>query len=126
MNPLDFELVLRGGAFLVIFALLAGWEYLAPARVLRLPRAQRWQANLGLAVVNTLVIRFVVPSSAIAVAMVASSEGWGLFNRLDLPAWSAILAAVVLLDLVLYLQHVLFHSVPLLVRLHSVHHADPD
>src|SRR5262245_42914466 len=99
MNPLDFELALRGGAFLAIFALVAWWEYLAPARVLRLPRAQRWQANLGLAVVNTLVIRFIVPGSAIAVAAVGSGEGWGLFNRVDLPAWGAILAAMVLLDL---------------------------
>lgn len=126
MNPLDSELALRGGAFLAVFALLALWEYLAPARVLRLPRAQRWQANLGLAVVNTLVMRFIVPGSAIAVAVVASGEGWGLFNRVGLPAWGAILAAMVLLDLVVYLQHVLFHSVPLLVRLHSVHHADLD
>ncbi len=126
MNPLDFELALRGGAFLAVFVVLAFWEHLAPARVLKLPRAQRWRANLGLAIVSTLVVRFIVPGSAIAVAVVASKEGWGLFNRLELPAWGAILAAAVLLDLIVYLQHVLFHSVPLLARLHSVHHADPD
>jgi sterol desaturase/sphingolipid hydroxylase (fatty acid hydroxylase superfamily) len=126
MNPLDFELALRGGAFLAVFAALAFWERLAPARVLKLPRALRWRANLGLAIVSTLVVRFIVPGSAIAVAVVASREGWGLFNRLELPDWGAILAAVVLLDLIVYFQHVLFHSVPLLARLHSVHHADPD
>ena len=86
MNPLDFELALRGGAFLAVFAALAFWEHLAPARVLKLPRAQRWRANLGLAVVSTLVVRFIVPGSAIAVAVVGSREGWGLFNRLELPA----------------------------------------
>ena len=126
MNPVDFELVLRGGVFLAVFAALASWEHLAPARVLRLSRVQRWQANLGLALVSTLVVRFIVPGSVIAVAVVASKEGWGLLNRLEVPAWSALLAAIVLLDLIVYLQHVLFHSVPLLLRLHSVHHADPD
>ena len=126
MNPADFEAALRGGVFLAVFAVLAFWERSAPARALRLPRVQRWQANLGLAVVSFLVVRIILPGSAIAVAVVASKEGWGLFNRLGLPVWSAILAAVVLLDLIVYLQHVLFHSVPLLLRLHSVHHADPD
>jgi sterol desaturase/sphingolipid hydroxylase (fatty acid hydroxylase superfamily) len=126
VNPVDFELALRLGVFLAVFAALAFWERLAPARALRLPRVQRWQANLGLAFISMLVVRFIVPGSAIAVAVIAAKEGWGLFNRLDLPAWSAILAAVVLLDLTVYLQHVLFHSVPLLLRLHSVHHADPD
>src|ERR1041385_9488472 len=58
--------------------------------------------------------------------MLAASEGWGLFNRLALPPWSAFIGALVLLDLIVYLQHVLFHSVPLLSRLHAVHHADPD
>lgn len=126
MDSVDFELALRGGVFLAVFTALAFWERLAPARALRLSRVQRWQANLGLALISTFVVRFIVPGSAIAVAMVASKEGWGLFNRVELPAWSAIFAAVVLLDLVVYLQHVLFHSVPLLLRLHSVHHADPD
>lgn len=126
MNPLDFEVALRAGVFLAVFAALAFWERLVPARALTLPRAQRWKANLGLAVVNFLVVRLIVPGSAIALALVAAAEGWGLLNRLALPVWIAVPAAVVLLDLTIYLQHVLFHSVPLLARLHSVHHADPD
>ncbi|HEX9192807.1 MAG TPA: sterol desaturase family protein [Burkholderiales bacterium] len=126
MNPVDLELALRGGVFVAVFAALALWEHMAPARALRLSRFQRWRANLGLAIVSTLVVRFIVPGSAIAMAVVASKEGWGLFNRLEAPAWSAILSAVVLLDLIVYFQHVLFHSVPVLLRLHSVHHADPD
>jgi sterol desaturase/sphingolipid hydroxylase (fatty acid hydroxylase superfamily) len=126
VDPLDFELALRVVAFLGVFAALAVWERLAPARLLRLPRVQRWQANLGLAVVGTLAVRLIIPGSAIAVAVVASAGGWGLFNRVQLPVWIAVLAAVVLLDLIVYLQHVLFHSLPLLLRLHAVHHADPD
>ena len=126
MNLVDFELVLRGGVFLAVFAALASWERLAPARVPRLSRRQRWGANLGLALVSALVVRVLVPGSAIAVAVVASNEGWGLFNRLGLWPWVAVVASIALLDLTLYLQHVLFHSVPLLLRLHAVHHADPD
>ena len=122
----DFELAVRGGIFLAVFAALAVWERFAPARVLTLPRTHRWSANLGLALVSTLIVRVVVPGSAVALAMVAGNEGWGLFNHVDVPLWAAAIAAVVLLDLTVYLQHVLFHSVPLLVRLHAVHHADPD
>jgi len=126
VNPVDFELALRGGLFLTLFAALAFWERLAPARALRLSRRQRWGANLGLALVGTLLVRFIVPASAIAVAVMASTEGWGLFNRWELPVGATVVLSVVLLDFVVYLQHVLFHSVPLLGRLHAVHHADPD
>ncbi len=122
----DTELALRLGVFLAVFAALALWESVAPARALRLSRLLRWRANLGLAVLNTLVLRIVLPGSALAFAAFAANEGWGLLNRLALPAWFAVLAGVVALDLVIYFQHVLFHSVPTLARLHAVHHADPD
>lgn len=121
-----FELVLRLGVFAAVFAVLALWERWAPARALSLPRAQRWRANVGLAIVNTLLVRFILPGSAVALAVIAAREGWGLFNRLALPSWLAVPAGIVVLDLVVYLQHVLFHSVPILARLHAVHHADPD
>jgi sterol desaturase/sphingolipid hydroxylase (fatty acid hydroxylase superfamily) len=123
---LDLELALRGGVFLAVFAALAFWEHLAPARASRLSRRERWGANLGLAVVSWVVVRLIVPGSALALAAMAEREGWGLFNRAGLPAWLALAASIVLLDLLMYMQHVLFHSVPLLTRLHSVHHADPD
>lgn len=126
MLGIDLELALRGGIFLGAFAIFASWERLSPARTLKLLRRQRWSANLGLAIVSTLVVRLVLPGSVLAMASVAASEGWGLLNRIDAPVWLAVLAGLVLLDLVIYLQHVLFHSVPVLARLHAVHHADPD
>lgn len=126
MDPLDHELGLRIGVFLAVFAALALWERLVPARSLRLARASRWRANLGLALVSTLVVRLLIPGSAIALAAIASDEGWGLLSRLQPPAWIALPAAIIALDLIVYLQHVLFHSVPALIRLHAVHHADPD
>jgi sterol desaturase/sphingolipid hydroxylase (fatty acid hydroxylase superfamily) len=124
--PADTELALRLGVFLAVFAALALWEWAAPARAPRLSRALRWRANLGLAVLNTLVLRVVLPGSALAFAALAAEEGWGLLNRVELPAWLAVLAGAVLLDLVIYFQHMLFHSVPALARLHAVHHADPE
>jgi len=124
--PANTELALRLGVFFAVFAALALWERAAPARVPRLSRRVRWRANLGLAVLNTLVLRVALPGSALAFAALAADEGWGLLNRAGLPAWLAVLAGAVLLDLVIYFQHVLFHSVPALARLHAVHHADPD
>jgi len=126
MGAIDLELGLRTGVFLAVFAVLAVWEWAAPARVLKASRRRRWGANLGLALVSVLVVRFVVPASALALAALAAEERWGLLNRFPLPTWAAIPAGLVVLDLILYLQHVLFHSVPLLLRLHAVHHADPD
>lgn len=122
----DAELLLRLGVFLAVFAALALWERTAPARAPRLSRTLRWRANLGLAVLNVLVLRVALPGSALAFAALAAEEGWGLLNRAGLPAWLAVLAGAVLLDLVIYFQHVLFHSVPVLARLHAVHHADAD
>ena len=124
--PADAELALRLGVFLAVFAALALWERAAPVRVPRLSRLVRWRANLGLAVVNTLVLRVALPGSALVFAAFAAGESWGWLNRAELPAWLAVLAGAVLLDLVIYFQHVLFHSVPVLARLHAVHHADPD
>ena len=120
------ELALRLATFLGVFAALAAWEARAPARRLTLPRWRRWRANLGLAVLNVLVVRLAVPGSAVAFAAFAAGEGWGFLNRAALPGWIMVLAGIVLLDLIVYLQHVLFHSVPALMRLHAVHHADAD
>ncbi len=120
------EAAIRLGTFASVFALMAAWEIARPARSPRLARLVRWRANLGLILVNTVVLRFLLPSTAIAVAAIAEAKGWGLLHRFALPAWAAVGAGVVLLDLAIYFQHVLFHAVPALARLHMVHHADPD
>jgi len=124
--PAGTELALRLGVFLAVFAALALWEQAAPVRVPRLSRLMRWRANLGLAAVDTLLLRVVLPGSALAFAALGAAEGWGLLNRVALPNWLAVATGVIALDLVIYFQHVLFHSVPALARLHAVHHADPD
>src|SRR5207248_4127067 len=89
-------------------------------------RPLRWFSNLGLVALDTLAVRFLVPLGAAGVALLAARRGWGLLNNVPLPGWLAVALAVVALDFVIYLQHVLFHAVPLLWRLHMVHHADLD
>lgn len=120
------EAVIRLGCFFGIFTLMALWELVAPRRPLRLPKAARWGANLGLVVLNTLVLRLLFPAAAVGVATFATARGWGLFNAVETPFWLAVLASVVILDFVIWLQHVMVHAIPLLWRLHRVHHADLD
>jgi sterol desaturase/sphingolipid hydroxylase (fatty acid hydroxylase superfamily) len=121
-----YEPALRLAAFLGVFAVVAGWEALGPRRARRFPRSVRWPHNLGLLAVNGVLLRLVAPGTAVGVAMAAEAHGWGLLHALDLPAWAGLILAVVLLDLAIYFQHVLFHAVPALWRLHRVHHADTD
>jgi sterol desaturase/sphingolipid hydroxylase (fatty acid hydroxylase superfamily) len=123
---LEFEALIRLAAFLGIFAGVALWEALRPRRERAVPRSSRWPSNLGLLAVDVIVLRSIAPGAAIAVAMAAQAGGWGLLNSAAMPPGAALLVAVVLLDLALYFQHVMFHAVPTLWRLHRVHHADLD
>ena len=125
MELLAAEPALRLSAFLAVLAAMAGWELLAPRRALRLPRRARWPSNVGIVVLNTIIVRLLFPSAAVGVALAAEARGWGLLHQ-GVPAWAAIAASVVLLDLAIYLQHVMFHAVPALWRLHRMHHADLD
>lgn len=118
------EPAIRLGAFAGIFAAMALWELLAPRRHQAVGRLGRWPGNIGIVVLNTLLVRLAFPTAAVGVALVAGARGWGLFPALNAPRWLAVAAAVILLDLAIYLQHVLFHAVPALWRLHRMHHAD--
>jgi sterol desaturase/sphingolipid hydroxylase (fatty acid hydroxylase superfamily) len=120
------EAVIRLACFGGVLLLMALWEALAPRRQLTVRRPWRWFSNLGLVALNTLAGRFLVPLGAVGVALAARERGWGLLNNLDAPGWLAVALSVVVLDLVVYLQHVLFHALPVLWRLHMVHHADLD
>jgi sterol desaturase/sphingolipid hydroxylase (fatty acid hydroxylase superfamily) len=122
----QFEPVIRLAAFLGVFGAVASWEALAPRRSRSLTRHARWPHNIGLLLVDIVVLRILAPGAAVAVALAGEAGGWGLLNTWAPPAWLAALIAVVLLDLAIYLQHVMFHAVPTLWRLHRVHHADLD
>jgi len=123
---LAHEPALRLAAFAAVLAAMALWEILAPRRARALPRRRRWPANLGIVVLNTLMVRALFPAAAVGMAFSAQSHGWGLLNQYAVPAWAAAAAGIVLLDLAIYLQHVMFHAVPALWRLHRMHHADLD
>jgi len=120
------EPALRLGTFLAILAAMAIWEIVAARRALSQSRPIRWWANLGLAVVDSLVVRLLFPAAAVGVALIAEQRGWGLLNHFEIPYVVALVVAFLLLDLAIYLQHVMFHAVPLLWRFHLVHHADQD
>lgn len=123
---LNNEPAIRLGFFLGIFAAMAAWEVFAPRRPLSQSRTVRWSSNLGLVVLNTVVLRLVFPAAAVGMAVFAAEQGWGVFNYLEVPFWLAVLASVLVLDFMIWLQHVMVHAVPALWRLHRVHHADLD
>jgi len=120
------QTVLRLGCFSALLLLLMLAEHHWPRRRRRYSRWQRWPSNLGLVVLNSLVLRLLFPLTATGLALWAQQAGWGLLNQLPLPAAVSIALSVLLLDLLIYWQHRLFHRLPLLWRLHRVHHADPD
>lgn len=125
MSP-SVEIAVRVGGSAMVFAAMALWEWLAPRRHLTVGRRPRWPNNLGILAIDVMAVRLLVPTAAVGVALIASERGWGLFAVLGLPAWAAILIGVIALDLVIYVQHVVFHHVPVLWRLHRMHHADLD
>lgn len=122
----SYEPFIRLGVFLAVFGAMAWWEHVAPRRRPMFARAVRWPHNVGLLVVDVVILRIVAPGAAIAVALAGEAHGWGLLPALALPPWLAFPLAVVLLDLAIYFQHVTFHAIPLLWRLHRVHHTDLD
>lgn len=118
------EPLIRLSCFLGVLSLMMVWEVLIPRRPRPIGRLLRWPNNLGLVVLNTIVVRLLFPLGAVGMAFLAQAEGWGLFNIAPLPGWLTVPAAVLLLDLTIYGQHVAFHAVPPLWRLHRMHHAD--
>lgn len=123
---IDHELMVRFGAFIGVLMIMAMWEIAAPRRRLTMAKAPRWASNLGLVTLNALALRTLLPITAVGAVLVTESHNWGGVHLMAWPAWLAGIVAVIVLDLTVYLQHVLFHAVPALWRLHMVHHADPD
>lgn len=123
---MTYEKEIRMGFFFGMIAIIGLWELIAPKRVLTVSKAVRWANNLGLVFFNSFIVRLVLPMAAVGVAVTAQENNWGLFNNIDMPIWLAAILAIVIMDLVIYIQHVMVHAIPVLWRLHRVHHADPD
>jgi sterol desaturase/sphingolipid hydroxylase (fatty acid hydroxylase superfamily) len=120
------EQTLRLGAFVAVLAAAAAAEAIWPRRQRSFPRWRRWPGNLGLVVIGALLLRWLFPLAAVGLAALLEDKGLGLLPALGLPYAVSFVLAVILLDCAIYLQHVMFHAVPALWRLHRVHHADLD
>ena len=121
------EKVIRMSFFFGMLALIGLWELAAPKRALTISKSVRWINNLGLVFFNSFILRVLFPAAAVGVAVFATEQGWGLFNYYsELPFWFEVVAAVIIMDFVIYIQHVMVHAIPVLWRLHRLHHADLD
>lgn len=120
----QFEPWIRLGAFTSVLLALVLFELLVPRRRQVVGRFRRWPGNLGLLALDTLLVRLLFPIAAVGAALLSEQRGWGLFNLTAMPPWMEVVLAVILLDLLIYSQHALFHRVPWLWRVHRVHHAD--
>jgi sterol desaturase/sphingolipid hydroxylase (fatty acid hydroxylase superfamily) len=123
---LENEVIIRLSFFFGVFAFMVLWEIIAPRRALTVSKFIRWSNNLGLVFFNSFILRILFPAAAVGVAAFAQTHGWGLLNYYELPLLLAVIIAVIAMDFIIYLQHVMVHAVPLLWRLHRVHHADLD
>jgi sterol desaturase/sphingolipid hydroxylase (fatty acid hydroxylase superfamily) len=123
---LSAEPTIRLAAFLGVLVVMALWEVAAPRRRREIPRVIRWTNNLALVVLDTAILRLTFPIIAVGLAVMAEKRSWGLFNNIDVPFWLAVVVSMLVLDLAIWLQHVMVHAVPALWRLHRVHHADLD
>jgi sterol desaturase/sphingolipid hydroxylase (fatty acid hydroxylase superfamily) len=123
---MDNQLLIRLGFFFGILVVMFLWELIAPRRPLTTSKIIRWFSNLGLVLIDSIVVRLFFPTALAGIALLVQQRGWGLFNQFELPYLLKIIFSVLVLDLVIYLQHIVFHSVPLFWRLHMVHHTDMD
>jgi len=120
------EAVVRLGFFFGMLIIVAISELISPRRTLTTSKPVRWLSNLGVVAVDTLAVRILFPVMAIDIAFMAQENGWGLLHYLDLPFGASIIVGVLILDMIIYLQHIMFHAVPIFWRLHMMHHADLD
>jgi sterol desaturase/sphingolipid hydroxylase (fatty acid hydroxylase superfamily) len=123
---LDHEALLRLSFFFGILILMTIWEILAPRRRMTASKILRWLSNLGIVLIDTLTIRLILPIQAVGMALFVEAHGWGILNNVLLPPWMRILLGVFGLDFVIYLQHAMFHALPVFWRLHRIHHTDLD
>ena len=120
------EAMVRVGTFLGVLTVMLLWEGRHPRRPLSRPRWERWSANLELTLLNTVLVRVTVSGLAYTAAVFAADQEVGLLHWRPLPGWAAAAVTLLVLDFAIYLQHILFHAVPVLWRLHRMHHADLD
>jgi sterol desaturase/sphingolipid hydroxylase (fatty acid hydroxylase superfamily) len=120
------ETLVRLGFFAAIFFIVALGEKIAPRRNLLKSRFKRWISNLGMQIIDVVVLRLVFPVFPVGLAVICAQRGWGLLNYYPITPLPALIIGVLALDFVIYLQHRMFHFVPVFWRVHMVHHTDED
>jgi sterol desaturase/sphingolipid hydroxylase (fatty acid hydroxylase superfamily) len=126
---MENEAIIRLSVFLGLFTLFAVIEAYAPRRPRTQPRSRRWFTNWGIVILDTITLRLLalaLPLLAVGAALDAQANGWGLMHSLDVPLWLAVVATVLIFDFAIWAQHLITHKIPILWRLHRVHHADRD
>jgi sterol desaturase/sphingolipid hydroxylase (fatty acid hydroxylase superfamily) len=123
---MEMDSLLRLAGFFGVLGLMVSWEVITPRRPLSASKPTRWVANLGTVLLDTLLVRLLFATGAVGAALVATEHAWGVLNQVNWPTWFEMLLAVIVLDFAIYLQHVLFHTVPIFWRFHMVHHTDLD
>ncbi len=123
---LEHEPGIRLTFFFGILVLVTTWELLAPRRSLTTSKTSRWFSNLSIVLIDSLAVRLLMPLQAVGVALFVAKHGWGILNNVTLPDWAGIVLGILGLDLVIYLQHAMFHAIPVFWRLHRMHHTDLD
>jgi len=120
------EATLRLSVFLFILTVMILAETAFPRKTRTMRRAHRWSSNILLTVIDGVFVRLLFPIIAVGAAVIASENQWGLFNLIERPLWSEVLLTILILDMLIYWQHVAFHRIPFLWAMHKVHHADRD
>lgn len=121
---IESELIIRVGSFIGILCFFAIAEELSPRRKLKLPKKSRWYRNFSLVIINSLILRFILPISAASVALIENE--YAILNYLQLPKFISIILCIILLDMIIYFQHRVFHMVPFFWRFHKIHHIDQE
>ncbi len=123
---LENESTIRLSVFASLFFLMALLETIKPRRKRSFTRRERWFSNLGILVLGAIIARLILPWVPVGVAIYAQANGIGVLQYLDIPNVPFIMIGVLLLDFLIYVQHMFMHKVPILWRLHRLHHADLD
>jgi len=123
---IDNELAFRVGCFVSVFILLMTWEHIASKRPLMYSKNKRWRQNISLLAVDVICLRFLLPVGAMGMAIITKEYQWGLFNFFSPSLFVQVFLSIIIFDFVIYLQHIIFHSIPVLWRVHAVHHLDQD
>ncbi|MFT6986647.1 MAG: sterol desaturase/sphingolipid hydroxylase (fatty acid hydroxylase superfamily), partial [Psychromonas sp.] len=121
---IDYQHIIRPAVFVLLFIILAIAEFSHPLAKRKSSRLQQWSINLSLGVINTLSMKLLLPLLAVGAAHYASEHQIGIFNLLNLPSLVVIILSLLMLDLIIYGQHVLLHKIPFLWTLHRMHHTE--